>query len=121
VKLASRRGRAVALLCAGVLVFSDVDVVAGAGFVATIGLLLTIGVVERRLRAVVWATILVASALVADVLWQLDWEPFNRADVYEPLPVTPFVMIALPIPMAVVAVGVGVGALWRRVRSARAQ
>ena len=115
--LAWRRGRAVALLCAGVLVFSDVDAVAIAGFTATIAVLLTIGFVEGRFRAVAWAAILVASGFVADILWQVDWEPFNRTDDYEAIPQTPFVLIGLPIPMALIAVGVGAGAVWRRVRS----
>ena len=115
--LASRRARAVALLVAGVLVFSDVGAVAVAGFAATVAMLLTVGFVEERLRAVSWAAILVASAFVADILWQIDWEPFNRSDDYEAIPQTPFVLIGLPIPMALIAVGVGAGVLWRRVRS----
>ena len=80
-------------------------------------MLITIGFVEGRLRAVVWAAILVVSAFLADVLWTLDWEPFNRSHDYEAIPQTPFVVIALPIPMAVIAVGVCVAVLWRRVRS----
>ena len=104
------------MLCAGVLVFCDVGAVALAGFAATVAMLLTIGFVEGRLRAVLWAAILVASALVADILWQLDLEAFNRTVDYEALPQTPFVLIGLPIPMALVAVGVGVGAVWRRAR-----
>jgi hypothetical protein len=117
VDLASRRARAVALLVAGVLVFSDVGAVAVAGFTATVAMLLTVGFVEGRLRAVAWAAILVASAFVADILWQIDWEPFNRSDDYEAIPQTPFVLIGLPIPMALIAAGVGAGALWRRARS----
>ena len=86
------------------------------GIAATVAILLTIGFVERRLRAVFWSVIVVASAFLADILWQLDWEPFNRTDDYEAIPQTPFVLIGLPIPMALVAIGVGVGAVWRRVR-----
>ena len=114
---ASRRARAVVLLLAGVLVFSDVGAIAWAGFTAAVAMLFTVGFVERRLGAIAWAAILVASAFVADVLWQLNWAPFNRSDDYEPLPQTPFVLIALPIPMAVIAVGVGSAALWRRIQS----
>jgi hypothetical protein len=117
VEFASRRARAVVLLLAGVLVFSDVGAVAVAGFIATVAMLFTVGFVERRLRAVAWAAILVASAFAADFLWQIDWEPFNRSDDYESIPQTPFVLIALPVPMAVIAVGVGAGALWHRIRS----
>jgi hypothetical protein len=50
--------------------------------------LFAIGFVEGRLRAVFWAAMLVASAFVADVLWQLDWEPFNRSHDYEAIPQT---------------------------------
>jgi hypothetical protein len=105
------------LLVAGVLVFSDVDALAVAGFTATVAMLFTVGFVERRLRAVAWAAILVASAVVADFLWHIDWEPFNRSHEYESLAQTPFMLVALPVPMAVIAFGVGTGALWRRIRS----
>ena len=114
---ASGRARAVVLLLAGVLVFSNVSALAWAGFCATIVMHIVIGFIEHRSRAVAWAGILVASAFVADVLWQLDWEPFNRSDDYEAIPQTPFVFIALPIPMAIIGLGVGAGALWRRTRS----
>ena len=113
---AGPRVRAVALFLAGVLVFSDADAVAAAAFIATIVILFTVGFVERRVRAVAWAAILVASAFLADLLWMLDWEPFNRSEDYEALAQTPFVLVGLPIPMAVIAVGVGAGALWHRAR-----
>ena len=112
-----RRIRAAALLAAGVLAFADDPAVTSVGATATIGMLITIGFVEGRLRAVVWAAVLVASAFLADVLWQLDWEPFNRSEDYEPLPQTPFVLIALPVPMAAIAIGVGAAALRRRIRA----
>ena len=111
------RARAVVLLLTGVLVFSDIGALAWVGFYATIVLLVVIGFSEHRLRAVAWAGILVVSALLADVLWQFDWEPFNRSDDYEAIPQTPFVLIGLPIPMAIIGLGVGAGALWRRIRS----
>jgi hypothetical protein len=106
--------RAVVLLVVGVLVFSDIGALAWAGFYATLLMLIVIGFIEHRLRAVAWAGLRVASALVADVLWQFDWEPFNRSDDYEAIPQTPFVFIGLPIPMAIIGLGVGAGALWRR-------
>lgn len=109
--------RAVALLIAGVLVFADAAVVGLVGAAATIAMLFAIGFAERRLRAVAWAAILVASAFLADVLWLLDWEPFNRSGDYEAIAQTPFVLFGLPIPMAVIAFGVAIGALWRRRRS----
>lgn len=116
-ELTPRRARAAALLIGGVLVFADTAAVASIGAAATIAMLLAIGFAESRLRAVAWAATLVASALIADALWQLGWEPFNRSEDYEAIPQTPFVFIGLPIPMAVIAVGVGAGALWRRSRS----
>ena len=88
--------------------------VAATGFVGTVALLLTVGFVERRIGALAWAAILVVSALFADLLWQIGWEPFDRSDDYEAIPQTPFVLIGLPVAMAVVAAGVGAGAVWRR-------
>jgi hypothetical protein len=79
-ELASRRARVVSLLVAGVLVFADSDALAAAGFIAAVAILLMIGFVDERLSAVAWAVILVASAFVADFLWHIDWEPFNRSD-----------------------------------------
>jgi hypothetical protein len=114
-ELALHRARAVSLLVAGVLVFADNDVLAWVGFACVVAILLIIGFVDARLRAVAWAAVLVASAVVADVLWQVDWELFNRSDDYEALPQTPFVLIGLPIPMAVIAVGVAARALWPRI------
>jgi hypothetical protein len=118
VKLSLRRTRAAALFLAGVLVFCDAAAVAATGFIATITLLFTIGFVERRIRALGWAAILVVSAFFADVLWQVGWEPFDRSHDYEAIPQTPFVLLGLPISMGVVAVGVVADVLWRRVRSA---
>jgi hypothetical protein len=117
VEFASRRARAVVPAIAGVLVFCDVGAVAVAGFATTVAMLFSVGFLERRVRAVGWAAILVLSACVADLLWHIDWEPFNRSDDYEAIPQTPFVLIALPVPMAVIAVGVGAGRLWRRIWS----
>jgi hypothetical protein len=102
------------LFVLGTLVFADAGPVAAVGFFGTVVVLFAIGFVEGRLRAVFWAAMLVASAFAADVLWQLDWEPFNRSHDYEAIPQTPFVLIGLPIPMAIVAIGVGAAALWRR-------
>ena len=114
-ELSSHRARAVLLLVAGVLVFSDRDLLAWVGFAAAVVILLSIGFIEGRLRAVTWAVVLLASAFAADLLWQIGWEPFNRSGDYEAIPQTPFVLIGLPVPMAVIAVGVGAGALWRRI------
>jgi hypothetical protein len=117
VELAPWPVRAVALFVAGVLVFADVDALAAVGFGATVVMLFVIGFVERRSRAVAWAGIFVASAVVADFFWLLGWEPFNRSGEYEPIPQSPFVLIGLPIPIAVIASGIGAGLLWRRYRS----
>jgi hypothetical protein len=89
-----------ALYVSGVLLFADAGAVAAIGFVATLAILIAIGFVDGRPRALAWAAMLVASAFAADVLWQLDWEPFNRSQDYEAIPQTPFVLIGLPIPMA---------------------
>ena len=103
--LASWSVRAVALFVSGTLLFADAGPVAAIGFV------------EGRPWALAWAAMLVVSAFAADVLWQLDWEPFNRSHDYEAIPQTPFVLIGLPIPMALIGLGLGAGALWRRIRS----
>jgi len=106
--------RAAALFLAGVLVFADDGVLAGVGLVTTFALLLALGFAEGRWSALAWAGMVVVSAIAADVLWQLDWEPFNRSDDYEAIPQSPFVVLALPVLLAVVAVGVGARLLLRR-------
>jgi hypothetical protein len=113
----SRRATAGALLLAGVLIFADYIALAGVAFYGTIAILFAAGFAEGRLRAVVWALLLVAAAFVGDVLWWFNVDPFDRSEEYESLPQTPFVIIALPVPMAVVAAGVGTRWLWRRTRS----
>jgi hypothetical protein len=95
-----------ALLLSGVLVFADARVVSALGFFATIGLLIAIGYRDGRAWALLWAFLLVGSAVIADALWQADWEPFNRSDEYEAIPQTPFVAIGVPLPMAIIGFGV---------------
>jgi hypothetical protein len=108
----------VSLYGCGVLVFADAQTLATAALGATILLLLATGFVEGNLRAVWWAAVLVMSALTADVLWQLDWDPFDRSDDYEPIAQFPFVLIGLPLLMAVIAAGVAVRWLWRQLKHA---
>ena len=101
------------LLC-GVLVFADDLALATAASIATLGLLFVLGLVDGRLRAVLWAIVLVASAMIADGLWWVGWAPFDRSDEYEAIGQTPFVVIVLPVLMVVVAAGVAVRAILRR-------
>ena len=75
-ELAARRDtrRAVlvtALFVAGILLFADSQLIGGIGYIATIVLLLAIGIAEGHLRAVGWAIVFLASAFAADVLWML--------------------------------------------------
>jgi hypothetical protein len=63
------------LFLVGVLVFCDAGAVASTGFVVAVALLFALGSVERRLRALAWAAILVASAFFADFLWQSAGNP----------------------------------------------
>lgn len=95
-----------ALLLSGVLVFADAHAVSAVGLVATIVLLVAIGYRDGRAWALLWAFLLIGSAIVADALWQADWEPFNRSDDYEAIPQTPFVVLGLPLPMALIGLGV---------------
>jgi hypothetical protein len=95
-----------ALLLSGVLVFADAHVVSAVGFFATVGLLVAIGYRDGRAWALLWAFLLIGSAVIADALWQADWEPFNRSDDYEAIPQTPFVVLGLPLPMAIIGLGV---------------
>ena len=118
VELAARRDSGMtaligALFACGVLIFADERAVGVPAFVATVALLFATGVVQRHIRAVLWAVVFLASAIVADVLWQLDFAPFDRGADYEPIPVSPFVLIGLPVPMAIIALGVGARSLWR--------
>ena len=75
---------------------------------------IAIGIAEGHLRAVGWAIVFLASALAADVLWMLEFPPFDRDAEYEPLPQSPFILISLPIPIALIAIGVGIRWIWRR-------
>jgi membrane-bound metal-dependent hydrolase YbcI (DUF457 family) len=96
----------VALLLSGVLVFADARGVSALGLFATIGLLIAIGYRDGSGWALLWAFLLVGSAVIADALWQAGWEPFNRSDEYEAIPQTPFVVIGIPLPMAIIGFGV---------------
>jgi hypothetical protein len=104
----------VSLFVCGALVFADAQALAIAALGATILLLVATGFVEGNLRAVLWAPVLVMSALTADILWQLDSGPFNRSDEYEATAQFPFVLIGLPLLMALIAAGVAVRWLWRQ-------
>jgi hypothetical protein len=106
----------VGLFGCGVFVFVDSQTLATTAFGATVVLLLVVGFVEGHLRAVWWAALLLASALAADILWWLDWDPFDRSDDGEPIAQFPFVLIGLPIPMALIAAGVGARWFWRQAR-----
>ena len=108
----------VGLFVCGVLVFADEQTLAAIAIGATVVLLFAIGYVEGHFRAVWWAAVLLMSAIAADVLWQLDWDPFDRAGEYEPTAQAPFVLIGLPLPMAVVAAGVAARWLWRQLKHA---
>lgn len=107
---------AVALLLSGVLIFADTGALAVCGLFVTVALLFAIGVREGAWIAALWAFVLVGSAVVADALWQANWEPFNRSDDYEAIPQTPFVLIGVPIPMVVILLGVAAARIARRRR-----
>jgi hypothetical protein len=104
----------VSLFVCGVLVFADAQTLAIAAFGATILLLVATGFLEGSVRAVWWAAVPVISALAADILWQLDWAPFDRSDQYEPIAQFPFVLIGVPLLMGLIAAGVAVRWLWRQ-------
>jgi hypothetical protein len=114
----ARDARIVGLFACGVLVFADNLTLAIAALGATIVLLLAIGFVDGHVQAVWWAAVFLLSALAADLLWYVEWEPFDRSDDYESLPQSPFVLIGLPVPMALVAVGVAARWLWGRLKHA---
>ena len=114
----ARTVQVVGLFVCGVLVFADDETLSAVAFGATMVLLFAVGFAQGRLRAVWWATVLVMSALTADALWQLDWEPFDRSDQYEPIGQFPFVVIGLPLLMALIAAGVATRRLWRRLTHA---
>ena len=106
----------VSLFVCGVLVFADAQTLATAALGATILLLFATGFVEGNLRAVWRAAVLLMSALTADLLWQLDWDPFDRSDEYEPIAQFPFVLLGVPLLMALIAVGVAARWLWRQLK-----
>ena len=110
----SARPLAVAMFITSVLLFCDVRAVAWFGWIGTLVLLVAIGVADGRFRAVFWAFLVVAGAFVADVLWAVDFAPFDRDAEYESIPQTPFILIGVPIPMILIAIGVGVRKLVSR-------
>jgi hypothetical protein len=111
-----KAAQVVGLLVCGVLVFADERTLATTAFVFTVALLFITGFMEGHLRAIWWAAVVLISALIADVLWQLGWDPFDRSGEYEPIAQSPFVLIGLPLPMALVAAGVAARSLWRRLK-----
>jgi hypothetical protein len=113
-RMGATRAQVAGLYVCGVLVFADDSALAAAAAVATIVLLLVTGFREGHLRAVWWAAVLLMSAITADALWLLDWDPFDRSEQYEPIGQSPFVLIGLPLPMALIAAGVAARRLWRQ-------
>ena len=105
---------AIALFVTSVLLFCDLRALAWIGWAATLALLFAIGFADGRIRAVLWAFVVVGGALVADVLWAADFAPFDRDEEYESIPQTPFILIGVPIPMVLIAIGVGVRKLVSR-------
>jgi hypothetical protein len=85
------------------------------GFYPAVAALVGLGYLSGRWKSICYALILIPAALVAD--WLAFGAEVTRQDEYEPLPMTPFIVIALPIPMLVVAVGVA----GRRLRERRGQ
>ena len=105
---------AIALFVTSVLLFCDISVIARIGWAGTLALLVAIGAADGRFRAVLWAFVVVAGALVADVLWAAEFAAFDRDQEYESIPQTPFILIGVPIPMVLIAIGVGVRKLVSR-------
>jgi hypothetical protein len=65
-----------------------------------------------------WALLLalgtLLGALVSDVFWQLEWEPYDRAGEDEPLPATiSAILVYAPAAAALLAAGVGARKLSR--------
>lgn len=85
------------------------------GFYPAVAALVGLGYLSGRWKSICYALILIPAALVAD--WLAFGAEVTRQAEYEPLPMTPFIVIALPIPMLVVAVGVA----GRRLRERRGQ
>jgi hypothetical protein len=103
----SAKPLAVALFVTSVLLFCDISALAWIGWAGTLALLIAIGVADGRWRAVLWAFVVVAGAFVADVLWTVDFAPFDRDAEHEAIPQSPFILIGVPIPMVLIAIGVG--------------
>ena len=87
--------------------------------VALIVLLVAAGFAIARWRALWLAFAVLPGTIAADVFLIVEWAPFDHEDAYEPLPITPFAILALPIFAVLIALGVRAGKLRRRGRAVR--
>jgi hypothetical protein len=78
------------------------------GVVAAVILLVGAGYAVGAWRALLLAVAVFAGLLASDVLWQLDWAPYDRAGEREPLPATFVAVFYVPVALLLIAAGVGV-------------
>jgi hypothetical protein len=97
----------VAIALATLLLASDVGALVMTGVVAAVILLVAAGYAIGAWRALLLALAVFAGLLASDVLWQLDWAPYDRADEREPLPATFGIVFYVPIAPLLIAAGVG--------------
>jgi hypothetical protein len=76
------------------------------GFVGLLVALVGAGIVVGRWSALWLAPAIVAGTIVGDVFWMAEWQPFDHANLREPLPMTFVSVPAIPIAMALIAIGV---------------
>jgi hypothetical protein len=105
--MSSPVGRALlslALLGAGVAWMTAEEPFTYIGFYLGVVVLVVLGYLSGRWKSVLLALVLIPAALAAD--WLAFGAEVTRQDEYEPLPMTPFVVIGIPIPMLLIALGV---------------
>jgi hypothetical protein len=95
-----------AIALATLLLACDVDAVSLAGLVAGVVLLLAAGYTIGGWRALLLSLAVIVGLLASDVLWELDWAPYDRADLREPLPATFSAVFYVPVAMVLIALGV---------------
>ncbi|WP_157592059.1 hypothetical protein [Solirubrobacter soli] len=98
-----------AIALAACVVCVDYAWVAVAAELAVVALCLYAGLKVRGWRALWLAAAVLGGVFVGDVLWAVGFPPFDRDDLYEPLPMLFLAVPATPIFVALLAVGVAAG------------
>ena len=105
---------ALAIAAASCLYCIDYGWVAFAAMLAIVALCVAAGMVIGRWRALWLAAAFLAGVFAGDVLWVVGFPPFDRDELYEPLPILFIAVPAVPIALTLLALGVIASRVWHR-------